>query len=150
MNVFIVVIGGFLSFLIAMIILVKKEENVEKDILKNGMHTTGFLKKSVLKRKSATKQAMRISYLVTYAYNVKDITFVVNTIFEMNMDDVNTEIPKMVDIYYDEKNPKTGFVKYESTKKISCQSTSKGIYIAIGIGVFISLILYHFCIQRIV
>ncbi|MCF0106435.1 MAG: hypothetical protein HUJ53_06700 [Holdemanella sp.] len=150
MNLLIVIVGGFLGFLISMIVLVKREENREKRVLKKGVSIKGKLESVSMKGKSASKNSMRISYYATYSYIVNRKSYKVKTIFEMDMGDVTSQIPETISISYNKDKPQESYVVYESNDAIRQQSPSKGIPLAIGIGIFVGLILYHFLIQRII
>ena len=109
MKAFIVLFLSVLSFFISLIFLTKKEEKIEKNITSDYC-TKGKL--TCLVKKHAIKEEDTFTvYNAKYQYKVNQKIYLITIQYEISQSDEKTQIPEIVDIYYNKDHPKQAIVK---------------------------------------
>lgn len=145
MKAFIVLFLSVLSFFISLIFLTKKEEKIEKNITSDYC-TKGKLKTCLVKKHIFKEETTFTIYNAKYQYKVNQKLYSISIQYEINLNDEKTQIPEIVDIYYNKDHPKWAIVK----SSLEPLEASHALLPSILFAIFIFLILTHFIIAPII
>ncbi|MSS01784.1 hypothetical protein [Floccifex porci] len=145
MKAFIVLFLSVLSFFISLIFLTKKEEKIEKNITSDYC-TKGKLKTCLVKKHAIKEEDTFTVYNAKYQYKVNKKIYLITIQYEISQSDEKTQIPEIVDIYYNKDHPKWAIVK----SSLEPLETSHALLPSILFAIFIFLILTHFIIAPII
>lgn len=142
-----VVLMTFILFIFILIVLTKKEEEIEKSILSQKNIVDGRLVKSVRSGTSFQKDNLKYIYKVTYQYVVNQKEYKVNAKIEVDSYCMSP-LPEIVSVYYDMNQSKRALISFkESIDGISLKENVKSLFpsilISVSIG-FVFLILFVF------